>query len=249
MKLIFYDIPSRLARKAWSPNTWKTRYCLNYKGIPYQTEWVEYPDIEPLYKEIGLQPTSVKPDGTPRCTLPAIHDPSTGVKMGNSFDIAEYLDQKYPNSPRIFPHNSAGIQAPFAGAFAAHVKPIWNFLVPPECEILNPRSAEWFRQSREKEFGVARLEDITPTGDRRVKEWKKVERGFAKIDAWYAKNGGSGPFIWATPCWADFVVGGYLAWIRAALGEESEEWRDFTSWHGGRWKALAEGLKKYEEIH
>ena len=28
--IIFYDIPSTLPGKAWSPNTWKTRYVMNY---------------------------------------------------------------------------------------------------------------------------------------------------------------------------------------------------------------------------
>ena len=65
--IVFYDIPGNAhSHKAWSPNTQKTRcallsrlrdvkvisersdlfsYSLNYKGIPYKTVWVEYPDI------------------------------------------------------------------------------------------------------------------------------------------------------------------------------------------------------------
>ena len=29
------------------------RYCLNIKGIPYKTVWVEYPDIEGVLKKLG----------------------------------------------------------------------------------------------------------------------------------------------------------------------------------------------------
>ncbi|KAJ7483558.1 hypothetical protein FB451DRAFT_1234964 [Mycena latifolia] len=75
--IVFYDIPSTLPNKCWSPNTWKTRYALNFKGIPYKTSWVEYPDIEPLSREVGAAPTRNKPDGRPHYTLPMIHDPST----------------------------------------------------------------------------------------------------------------------------------------------------------------------------
>jgi len=37
-----------------------SRYCLNYKEIPYQTECVEFPDIAPLCKELGIPPTGIK---------------------------------------------------------------------------------------------------------------------------------------------------------------------------------------------
>ncbi|KDR83237.1 hypothetical protein GALMADRAFT_875468 [Galerina marginata CBS 339.88] len=247
MKIIFYDIPSRLPLKAWSPNTWKTRYCLNFKGLPYQTEWVEYPDIEPLCKKLGVSSARTV-DGTHSYTLPAIHDPSTGVSIANSFDIAEYLDKTYPNTPLIFPHNTAGLQAPFALAFGSNMRPLLNFLIPTECEKLNPRSSEYFRRTRERTFGK-KLEDLAPQGPDRVREWAKVERGLGKADAWLRKNGGSGPFmLGTTPCWADFVIGGYMAWIKSALGEESEEWKDIASWHDGRWKMFIEGLKKYENV-
>ncbi|KAI0682851.1 hypothetical protein BC835DRAFT_807562, partial [Cytidiella melzeri] len=76
--IIFYDIDSSKPGRAWSPNTWRTRYALNYKGIPYRTEWVEYPDIEPLCKKIGGSATAKKEDGRDHYTLPMIYDPSTG---------------------------------------------------------------------------------------------------------------------------------------------------------------------------
>ena len=47
--LTLYDIPSK-GQKCWSPNVWKTRLVLHYKQIPYKTEWIEYPEIEPKLK-------------------------------------------------------------------------------------------------------------------------------------------------------------------------------------------------------
>ncbi|KAF4617880.1 hypothetical protein D9613_006292 [Agrocybe pediades] len=80
MTITFYDIPSDCVG-AWSSNTWKTRFCLNYKGIPYNTVWVEYPDIEELSKKLGLKPTGKAfwDASKDYYSLPAIHDPSTGV--------------------------------------------------------------------------------------------------------------------------------------------------------------------------
>ncbi|KAH9480870.1 Glutathione S-transferase-like protein ustS [Psilocybe cubensis] len=186
----------------------------------------------------------------PAYTLPAIHDPATNTYLSNSFDIARYLDRTYPNKPHIFPHNTAGVQAPFARAFALNMEPIFNFLIPEECAVLNPRSQEYFRRTRKELFRVERLEDLIPKGEKRVTEWAKVKLGLDKTDKWFKEaEENNGPFIMgATPCWADFVVGGYMSWARAVWGEESEEWEDIASWNDGRWKRFVEGLKKYEEI-
>lgn len=35
--------------------------ALNYKKLPYRTEWVEYPDIAPKFKELGIAPNTRDP--------------------------------------------------------------------------------------------------------------------------------------------------------------------------------------------
>ncbi|KAJ3510855.1 hypothetical protein NLJ89_g4435 [Agrocybe chaxingu] len=112
MAITFYDIPSTFPNNVWSPNTWKARrvaylisnrsevlifgtrrYCLNYKRIPYKTEWVEYPDIEPLCKRLGIAPTDKKKDGSGRRTnysLPASTEPfQRAAYVSDSFAIAQ----------------------------------------------------------------------------------------------------------------------------------------------------------------
>jgi glutathione S-transferase len=70
-------------------------------GLPYKTEFVEYPDIAPKLKALGLAPN--KDD--PPYTIPAI-------KIGNEYFmdsavIAEELEKRYPtpsmklDSPRL----------------------------------------------------------------------------------------------------------------------------------------------------
>jgi hypothetical protein len=36
------------------------RAVFNYKRIPFRTEWVEIPDIEPLSKKLGINPNGQK---------------------------------------------------------------------------------------------------------------------------------------------------------------------------------------------
>ncbi|KAF8965878.1 hypothetical protein BDZ97DRAFT_738541 [Flammula alnicola] len=245
MTIVFYDIASAAPGGAWSPSTWKVRYCLNFKAIPYRTEWIEMPDIEAHCKKFGIA-ANIKRNGEPCYTLPAIHDPSTGVYIGDSIRIAEYLEKQYPNKPTVFPYNTLGLQMEFETAFWTQLRAMWQFIVPAAFPRLNEASKEFYRRTRENSFGK-KLEDIAPTGDDAVKEWAKVEEGFGKAAVWYSKNGGKGPFLMGeTLSWADLVVGAYLAWFRIIWGEESREWRDIVSWHGGRWKSVYEALKAYE---
>ncbi|KIM41198.1 hypothetical protein M413DRAFT_445896 [Hebeloma cylindrosporum] len=243
MSITFYDIPSSLPGCAWSPNTFKTRYTLNFKGIPYKTEWVEYPDIEPLCKKLGIPPSSKD-----YYTLPAIHDPSTGVYISDSIRIAEYLERTYPDTPQVFPHNTLPLQDAFVVAFAGNLTALWNFIIPAICDKLSPRSEEYFRRTREKSFGKA-MEDIVPKGEVAVAEWAKFKEGMGKIDAWYAKNRGKGPFLLGeTPSWGDIVIASYFLWMRIVWGEDSQQWKDVSTWNNGRWAGIVEALKKYETV-
>ncbi|KAK5273614.1 hypothetical protein LTR96_000214 [Exophiala xenobiotica] len=49
-EVILYDLPSKQGT-SWSLNPWKTRLVLNYKSIPYKTEWTEYPDLKPKFEK------------------------------------------------------------------------------------------------------------------------------------------------------------------------------------------------------
>ena len=222
------------------------RYILNLKGIPYKTEWVEFPDIEPLCKKLGISPTSKNADGSDRYTLPAIHDPSTGVYIADSIPIAEYLDKTYPDTPKAFPHSTIALQTAFTAAFVNNLSALWNFMVPATHSILTPRSQEYFRRTREKSYGKA-LEDIAPKGEAADAEWARFRDELGKADVWYAKNGGQGPFLLgATPSWGDITVASFLKWTREVWGDDSKQWKDISSWNNGRWAAIVEALKKYE---
>lgn len=43
---ILYDLPSKQDNACWSPNTWKARAALNFKGVPYETEFVPYHKLQ-----------------------------------------------------------------------------------------------------------------------------------------------------------------------------------------------------------
>jgi glutathione S-transferase len=259
--IVFYDLPSILPGKAYSLNTWKVRlvlqllsqkkkttsnpnrFILNYKGIPHRTEWIEYPDIEPHSKSLGIKPTGKKPDGSPFYTLPAIHDPSTGTSLADSYLIAEYLEETYPNTPSIFPHGTKSLQHAFQfSSFGERLGFIRSVILASiYLKLGTQRNQEYFRRAKELAFGGQRtLEEM-----RAEKEalWDKFRDGLNKIDECLAKTDDKGPFVMGdTISWADFYISGYLMSFKVVWGEDSEEWKDIASWNEGRWENLLRAL-------
>ena len=224
------------------------RVVLNYKGIPYHTEWVEFPDIEPLSKRLGIKPTDQKSDGSPLYSLPAIHDPSTGIYIADSFAIAEYLEKTYPNTPSVFPNGTIGLQKAFEATFTMHLEAVWPLILPASNFKLNPASEEYFRRTREILFGK-KLEDVIPTGNAWTEQWGKFEKGITTIDSYWASTDEKGPYILGdTISWSDLVLFSFLYWFKLIWGENSKEWKDIASWNGGRWEVHINALKKYHTV-
>lgn len=238
-----------MIQKLSNNNVSVPRFCLNYKQIPYTTEWIEYPDIASTCKKLGIEPTSKKADGSNHYTLPAIHDPSTGVYIADSLLIAQYLDKTYPSTPPLFPKNTAGLQLAFFDAFwQLFIFQVGGFVLLPSCLVLNPVSQEYFRRTREQEFGVT-LEGFVPQGDSAVEQWTALEANFAKIGGWFAKTDDLGPFIMGKEVsWGDIMVSSQLIWLKRVWGEDDQKWKDITEWQGGRWGRFMDAMDKYTAV-
>lgn len=240
--IILYDIPSTLPGKCWSPNVWKTRYTLNYKGIPFETLWVEYPDIEPTCKKIGAKPTSTRDDGSPFYTVPVIHDPSTGKTISDSINIVEYLDKQYPSSPKLAAVPRT-LETAFLSAHRSLVLPTYIKLVLPKVlGILDPQSAEYYMRNK---FKV--VSPIVPVGEERAALLVKTEEEFGLLDKWYKSGEDNGPFLTGVvPSHLDITVTAHILVFRDIYGDESSEWCAMKGWHGGRWTKLVDLLKPYQ---
>ncbi|KDQ50476.1 hypothetical protein JAAARDRAFT_141893 [Jaapia argillacea MUCL 33604] len=219
--ITLYDIPSRLGETAWSPNTLKAKFSLHYKGLPFKTVWVEYPDVATVCKEIGAEPTQTEP--SPFYTLPVIHDPSTNKTISDSFAIAEYLDETYPDTPSLFPKGSLALQAAFQKVVKETcIAPIFPIVFSYTNSILNSRSQEYFRGTREKWFGKT-LEELSPEESaKREEDWEKVRTGWDILAGWMRKNR-EGDFIMGdTLSFADITVAAALTAIIRIMGPEFE---------------------------
>ncbi|TCD62884.1 hypothetical protein EIP91_006268 [Steccherinum ochraceum] len=251
-EFIFYDMPGRTeATKAWSPNTWNSRFPLNMKGLKYRTEWVEQPDIKALYGQLGITTSDVTWDGvTPFYTVPIIHDPNTNKIVADAAIIADYLDKTYPDvGPQFFPENTRVLHAAYNTAFmeACHV-PLFQICVLPTWNNLPLRSYELFKRTREVWLG--KLEDIAPEGTEKGEaKWKDLEEGITKIAKWFEVPGGDKPFIGGdVPVFADVQLAGRLHWARIVLGKDSKEWARIKAMNGGRWEKYLHGWQQWAQV-
>jgi len=245
--ITFFDVPSKVQDKAWSPTNWKIRYVLNYKQLPYKTQWIEYPDIELFCKNKGIAPTGTKTDGSPFYTLPAIHDDTTGVFLADSVPIAQYLDETYPYTPAVIPIGTEVLMNAFIDACAAKMTAIWPIALPNIVDILNAPSAEYFHRTRSAYFGKP-VEELVPVGEARIQAIAQFKKGLGDIVAWFEKNGGKSFVMGDKPTFCDFVLGATLTGFKVILGEDSIDWKAVSSSHGGRLARFLDDLKDYQAV-
>ncbi|KAI0014877.1 hypothetical protein F4780DRAFT_151175 [Xylariomycetidae sp. FL0641] len=46
-EIVLFDLASKPPCRTWSYNPWKARFVINFKGLKYKTEWLQYPDLKP----------------------------------------------------------------------------------------------------------------------------------------------------------------------------------------------------------
>lgn len=218
----------------------KNRFTLNYKGLPYKTEWVEYPDIERVSRERGGGPTGVHPDGRPRYSLPMIYDPNTNTTVSDSAQIAKYLDKAYPETPVLFPEGTHAMQTAILDVLFRDINLPVLLLIPCAYFRLSPASEEYVRKAQFAMFGKTER----PGGE---EEWKVPEDGFRKVQAWLSANGAGKDMLFAgdTICFADIQLAAILVWLKLVCGEGSEEWTRICGWHDGKWSAFLAQFEPY----
>lgn len=239
--ILFYDIASAPPVTCYAPNPWKIRYALNFKQAHYQTEWVELPDIPTVRKSLGLAANRVLPDGSPFYTLPIIKNLSTGELVGDSFEIAQYLDRLYPEGPRLLPPSTVGL----ISAFNSQVDAVFtqHCVLCVQGMPYNPATAEESKATFAKRAGKERYEDLMITGEARAGILESFQNALGELAKAYRRT--EGPFLDGdTPTYADFIVGSWLNFYKKTI----EEWEQLFGWHDGLWGELHRALEKYAEV-
>ncbi|TFL03580.1 hypothetical protein BDV98DRAFT_564448 [Pterulicium gracile] len=245
-EILFYDIASAPPVTTFAPNPSKTRYALNFKGVNYRTEWTKLPKVAETRKRLGTPPNRTHMDGSPFYTLPVIHDLSTGAIVGDTFDIAVYLDETYPDTgPRLIPAESIGTLA----AFNIQIDALFtnNVLLCVSGFPFDPETAEESKTEMARRVGRERWEELLPAEEDRPKMMEAFEASLAGLVKIFRRRD-EGPFLeGAQATYADMIIGGWLRWTNKTV--KKEEWEKIAAWHGGLWGNLFNGLEeRYTEM-
>ncbi|KAK1749867.1 hypothetical protein QBC47DRAFT_395161 [Echria macrotheca] len=211
-EIILFDLTSKDTPECWSLNPWKTRLLLNYKGVPYKTEWLNYPEVGPRLAG------HVKPHemGTAIAdyTIPTVRLPGDEYVM-DSRRIADVINQRYSSppltidSPQLswFVENYGRLMTPFRGVYLP--------LVPRR--LLAEGSIAYWYESKERLNGKS-LDAIEKEEGGDV-AYERLEPVLKEITAMLKENS-SGPFFnGAEVSYVDFF---WAAWLLFAkrIGED-----------------------------
>lgn len=205
-EVVLYDLACT-KNICFSPAVWRIRLMLNYKHIPYRTIFLEFPDIEPTLKGLGLVPGQSASGSKIQYTVPAIQHVPTNTYIMDSVPIAQFLESTYPDPPvpltsELGREIEAKARAVVSTAFRTSV-------MPREMGILSPRAQEYFRRKREASLGH-RLEDLLDP-DKEEQAWNAVGDGIRAVGELMRTHKADGPFVLgARPSGTDFFIAGSL---------------------------------------
>ncbi|KAJ6615321.1 hypothetical protein B0H10DRAFT_1801592 [Mycena sp. CBHHK59/15] len=240
--IIFYDIASGPPVTGYAPNPWKARYTLNFKGVYYKTEWVELPQVASMRQKLECPAVRRHRDGSPFYTLPMIQDPSTGKIAGDTFEIAQYLDEVYPSGPRLIPPSTTALHR----AFNIYVDKIFTDGIVILCAHglpFNPQTAEKSKADFVRRAGVSSWDDFTLRGADRAKKLEVFKEVLGVLVKFYVDE--DEPFLEGKSIsYADMIIAGWLQMLKASL----EEWKEVRTWHNSRWERIIQALDKYADI-
>lgn len=262
--IVLYDIAFAppYEKNSSAPNPWKARYALNFKGVPYSTQWVQMPDITKVRCSLGVPAGRKFADGTDFYTLPIVTDSKTAAVVGDSFDIANYLQNTYPDTGAgdLFPSQQLDYVCPGDSLvplseqnnsvhtdyarFNTNVDMV--FSLHSQLMATGMRWDPAFEYEIRAEFlrrtGMKSWDEIAIEGEARDK-LKGSLRDALRDLAVMLQRDATGPFMLGSqPSYADIIVGAWLRMMSKTLPEG--EWEEVQTWHDGVFGKLHAALQQ-----
>jgi glutathione S-transferase len=189
-----YDLAGAEEDRRFSPFCWRTRLALAHKELPVQTIPWRFTEKERL-----------APSGQGR--VPVLVD--NGRWVADSWAIATYLEDAYPERPSLFGGAAGRALSRFYGQWADSVlQPgLIRFSLLDIWRHVAPQDREYFRRSREQRFGAS-LEAVVADRDQRLEGFRQSLTPLRLTLQTQAFLGGE------RPLYADYIVFGGFQWAR-----------------------------------
>ncbi|MEQ8734477.1 MAG: glutathione S-transferase N-terminal domain-containing protein [Rhodospirillaceae bacterium] len=198
MTIKLYDLADAEGRR-FSSNCWRVQFALAHKGLSYETVPTRFTDIS----NVG--------NGSHK-TIPVIED--GGTEVCDSWVIANYLDETYPDSPSLFgPEGRSGSGYTFSQflqqwSLRAISFPLLHVIIKDIYDRLDPADQPYFRESREKRFGQT-LEQMVENREATLDAFRG---GLSPLRACLQDQ----PFLsGSAPYYPDYIITAALLWPRA----------------------------------
>jgi glutathione S-transferase len=192
MAIVMHDLAGADPELRFSPYCWRTRMALAHKGLSAET-------IPWRFTEKDVIAFS----GQGR--VPVIRDGDRVVS--DSWAIAEYLEDTYPDRPSLFGGVGGRAHGRFINAWADGVllPGIAGLIVRDLLDIVDAKDSAYFRESREARFGKT-LEEVQEGRDGRLAGFRASLVPMRLVFGRQAWLGGT------APSYADYIVFGTLQW-------------------------------------
>jgi glutathione S-transferase len=195
MTIKLYDLAAAEDDRRFSPYCWRTKMALKHKGLEFDAVPWRFSEKDAIaFSGQGLVPVMV--DG--------------GTTVYDSWRIAVYLDDAYPQRPALFEGSQSRALTDFVGqwAFRTLHPAVFRVVILDLFSRLHEKDKPYFRESREKRFGMT-LEEFGSEPKKRLADLRgalELLRPGLVQNAFVSGNG---------PGYADYIVFGAFQWARA----------------------------------
>jgi glutathione S-transferase len=198
MTRILYSLCGRDESRPFSPHCWKVSMALAHKGLDFIEKPVAFTEIPKL--ENGFSKT-----------VPILKDGDHLVR--DSFDIALYLEETYPDRPTLFGGEGGKVLSRFVEGFSQMlVHPLLTRVAVKDIhDMLAETDQLYFRESREARLGRS-LEEFSTGRDEALALLVSQLEPVRYMLKFHPFLGG------ATPLFADYILFGALQWARVTTG-------------------------------
>ena len=200
MRRVLYDLAGADPNLRFSPYCWRAKLALAHKGLEVETVPWRFTDKDVIaFSGQGRVPVLVDGDKV----------------VSDSWAIALYLEEAYPDRPSLFGGPAAIPVTRFVNTWADTVLHggMARLIVSDIAAIVHEKDRAYFRESREKRFGK-RLEEVTAGREDRL-------NGFRETLLPLRYTLGAQPYLAGeTPAYADYIVFGSFQWARCCSAFE-----------------------------
>jgi glutathione S-transferase len=189
-----YDLAGAEADRRFSPYCWRTKLALAHKGLEVETIPWRFTEKDLIaFSGQGRVPVLIDGDRV----------------VSDSWVIANYLEDAYPEQPSLFGGDTGRALARFVNYWADTVQlaGLIRLLVADIHAHVHEKDRGYFRDSREKRFG-ANLEQVAADREQRLPAFRQSLEPLRLTLKSQPYLGGD------RPAYADYIVFGGFQWAR-----------------------------------